>query len=157
MSSFKESNGNNSLLSDTSISSDNLNFVGADENFGSPNAPTLTNKSDKITEAMWQCEIMKKRLSCETRTRVSPLNSEFSTANAKKFRLNCLNQALQVQAREKEGQIDKQEKLKLEQQIEKLQQKNETLNGQLLELQERYRVEVTKLLSTHCDSDTRVC
>ena len=153
MSSFKEPNGNNSVLSDTSISSDNLNFVGADENFGSPNAPTLTNKSDKITEAIRNHE-----KAIELRDENTRLASELSTANAEKFRLNCLYQALQEQAREKERLIDKQEKteLKLEQQIEKLQQKNETLNGQLLEFQERYRVEVTKLLSTHCDSDTKV-
>ena len=100
---------------------------------------------------------MKKRLSCETRTRVSPLNCPQQTRRS--FVSIVSIEALQVQACEKEGQIDKQEKieLKLEQQIEKLQQKNETLNGQLLELQERYRVEVTKLLSTYCDSDTRVC
>ena len=156
MSSFKESNGNNSLLSDTSISSDNLNFADADENFGSPNAPTLTNKSDKITEAMRNHE-----KAIELRNENTRLASELSTANAEKFRLNCLNQALQEKVHEKERLIDKQEKieLKLEQQIEKLQQKNETLNAQLLELQERYRIEVTKLLSTHCDSDsdTRVC
>ena len=153
MSSFKESNGNNSLLSDTSISSDNLNFVGANENFGSPNAPTLTNKSDKITEAIRNHE-----KAIELRDENTRLVSELATVNADKFRLNCLNQALQEQTREKERLIDKQEKteLKLEQQVEKLQQKNETLNGQLLELQERYRVEVTKLLSTHCDSDTKV-
>ena len=154
MSSFKESNGNNSLLSDTSISSDNLNFVGANENFGSPNAPTLTNKSDKITEAIRNHE-----KAIELRDENTRLVSELATVNADKFRLNCLNRALQEQTREKERLIDKQEKteLKLEQQVEKLQQKNETLNGQLLELQERYRVEVTKLLSTHCDSDTNVC
>ena len=153
MSSFKESNGNNSLLSDTSISSDNLNFVGANENFGSPNAPTLTNKSDKITEAIRNHE-----KAIELRDENTRLVSELATVNADKFRLNCLNRALQEQTREKERLIDKQEKteLKLEQQVEKLQQKNETLNGQLLELQERYRVEVTKLLSTHCDSDTKV-
>ena len=153
MSSFKEQNGNNSL-SDTSISSDNLNFVGADDNFGSPNAPTLTNKSDKITEAIRNHE-----KAIELRDENTRLASELSAANAEKIRLNCLNQALQEQIREKERLIDKQEKieLKLEQQIEKLQQKNKTLNGQLLELQERYRVKVTKLLSTHCDSDTKVC
>ena len=98
---------------------------------------------------------MKKRLSYEMKTRVSSLNYQQQTRR----RFVSIVSIRQVQAREKEGQIDKQEKLKLEQQIEKLQQKNETLNGQLLELQERYRVEVTKLLSTHCDSDsdTRVC
>ena len=149
MSSFKESNRNNSLLSDTSISSDNLNFVDADENFGSPNAPNLTNRSmstDKITEKAMRKYDKAIELRNENSAR---LVSELSAANAEKFRLNCLNQALQEQIREKDRLIDKQEKIELN--LE--QQKNETLNGQLLELQERYRVEVMKLLSTHCDSD----
>ena len=83
MSSFKESDGNNSLLSDTNISSDNLNFADADENFGSPNAPTLTNKSDKITEkAMRNHE-----KAIELRNENTRLASELSPSNAEKFRL----------------------------------------------------------------------
>ena len=83
MSSFKESNGNNSLLSDTSISSANLNFADADENFGSPNAPTLTIKSDKITEAMRNHE-----KAIELRNENMCLVSELSSANEEKVRLN---------------------------------------------------------------------
>ena len=86
MSSFKESDGNNSLLSDTSISSDNLNFADADENFGSPNAPTLTNKSmstDKITEEA----IRNHEKAIELRNENTRLASELSPSNAEKFRL----------------------------------------------------------------------
>ena len=66
--------------------SDNLNFANADENFGSPNAPTLTIKSDKITEAMRNHE-----KAIELRNENTRLASELSTANAEKFRLNYLN------------------------------------------------------------------
>lgn len=143
MNSFEEKIGNNSVI-DTSF---DLTSANGDNIFGSP----LTTSSsfgvnsmctDKISEA-----IRNNGKAIELGKENVRLTAELVAANA----------AIEDQKKATYGRIDelKQEKIELKMQTIRLQEKNETLNGQLYDLQERYRAEVMKLASTH-SQDTKV-